>query len=108
MGEGLDVVLMRSAIRLGRIEWQRHALERMVERAIARVEVLQVLLEGERIEDYPDDWPLPSALFLGWSHERPLHAVVAFDSNRNTVAIITVYEPTLEHFESDFRTRRKL
>ena len=108
MGEGLDVALMRSAVRLGRIEWQRHALERMVERAIARVEVLQILLEGERIEDYPEDWPLPSALFLGWSHERPLHAVVAFNSDRNTVAIIAVYEPTLEHFERDFRTRRKL
>ena len=107
MGGGLDIDQLRAAARQGRLEWQRHALERMVERGITRAEVLEILLNGERIEDYPEDRPLPSGLFLGWVRGRPLHVVAAFDAANGTVAIITTYEPTLEHFEADFRTRRK-
>jgi hypothetical protein len=82
-------------------------LERMVERGITRAEVQEVLLGGERIEDYPGDRPLPSGLFLSWVRGRPLHVVAAFDMANKTVVIITAYEPTVEYFESDFRTRRK-
>jgi len=77
------------------------------ERTITREDVLQILLSGERIEDYPDDFPLPSALFLGRIAGGPVHVVAAFNGARKTVAIITVYEPPLNHFEHDFRTRRK-
>jgi hypothetical protein len=107
MGESLDVDQLRMATGQRRLEWQRHALERMVERGIMRAEVLEVLLSGERIEDYPGDRPLPSSLFLCWVRGRPLHVVAAFDGANRTVAIITTYEPTLEYFEADFRTRRK-
>lgn len=107
MGESLDIDQLRAAACQGRLEWQRHALERMVERGITRAEVQEVLLGGERIEDYPGDRPLPSGLFLSWVRGRPLHVVAAFEMANRTVAIITAYEPTLEYFESDFRTRRK-
>lgn len=107
MGESLDIDQLRAAARQGRLEWQRHALERMVERGITRADVLEVLFSGERIEDYPGDRPLPRALFLNWVRGRPLHVVAAFDMDNRTVAIITTYEPTLEYFEADFRTRRK-
>jgi hypothetical protein len=39
MGESLDMDQLRAAARQGRLEWQRHALERMVERGITRAEV---------------------------------------------------------------------
>ena len=78
-----------------------------VERGITRAEVLEVVLGGERIEDYPADRPLPSGLFLSWVRGRPLHVVAAYDVTNRTVAIITAYEPTLEYFEAEFRTRRK-
>jgi hypothetical protein len=107
MGKSLDVNQLRAAAHQWRLEWQRHALERMVERGVTRAEVREVLLGGERIEDYPGDRPLPSGLFLRWVRGRPLHVVAAFDVASRTVAIITTYEPTLEHFEADFRTRRK-
>jgi hypothetical protein len=107
MGESLDIEQLRSAARQGRLEWQRHVLERMLERGITRAEVREVLLGGERIEDYAGDRPLPSGLFLSWVRGRPLHVVAAFDVANRTVAIITTYEPTLEYFEADFRTRRK-
>jgi hypothetical protein len=39
----------------------------MVVRNIPRDAVIQVLKYGDCIEDYPNDFPLPSALFLGRS-----------------------------------------
>lgn len=107
MTKNLDLERMREAIQAGRVEWQRHALERMARRGIRREEVFQAMLTGERIEDYPDTKPFPSALFLGWSRVRPLHVVAAYDSLGDRAFIITVYEPDLEHFEPDFKTRRK-
>lgn len=104
---GFDLAEMRNAVKLGSIEWQRHVLERMANREIRRQEVLKVLLTGERIEVYPEDYPFPSALFLGWINKTPLHVVAAFSAARKTVYIITVYEPTRTHFESDFKTRKK-
>jgi len=90
-----------------RIQWQRHALERMIQRGIRRSDVLQVLTKGELIEEYPLDKPWPSALFLGWVRGSPVHVVAAYHRNLQKTAIITVYEPSLEYFENDFRTRRK-
>ena len=94
------------AVLHGHIEWQRHALERMMERAISRGIVRKVLLTGEIIEDYPDDKPFPTALFLGWSEGEPFHVVTALDSSTGYCFIITVYRPDLNHFEPDSRTRR--
>jgi hypothetical protein len=54
---------LKIAVENGNIEWQRHALERMMERKIPREAVKEVLKNGEIIEDYPDDKPYPSALF---------------------------------------------
>jgi len=53
----MDRNQLRDAIEHGRIEWQRHAFERMMERNISRDTVREVLLSGEIIEDYPDDKP---------------------------------------------------
>lgn len=82
-------------------------LKRMAERDIRRFDALEVLISGDLIEDYADDEPFPSALFLGWIKTRPIHVVAAFDAESDQVFVITVYEPDLEHFEPDFTTRRK-
>ncbi len=103
----LDIKRMRGAIDLGQLQWQRHVLERMMERGINRADVLSVLLHGECIEGYSGDWPLPSGLFFKWCGKHPLHVVAAFDISNETVAVITAYEPTSDYFEPDFRTRRK-
>lgn len=107
MEKGIDLNRMRAALRDGLIEWQRHALERMAERDIRRFDALEVLISDDLIEDYADDEPFPSALFLGWIKTRPIHVVAAFDAESDQVFVITVYEPDLEHFEPDFKTRRK-
>ncbi len=107
MRHGVDVNRLRSAVRDVRVEWQRHALERMAEREIRRADALEVLRSGELIEEYPDDRPFPSGLFFGWIKTRPIHVVAALDAERERAFVITVYEPDLEHFEPDFKTRRR-
>ncbi len=102
----LDLERLKEAASSGRIQWQRHSLERMLERNISREEVKDVLCSGERIEDYPERYPWPSALFMG-GILRPLHVVAALAPQGTTIAIVTVYEPTTEYFESDLRTRRR-
>jgi hypothetical protein len=98
---------LRTALTVGNIEWERHILERLVSRNISRSTVLHILTLGECIEDYPDDYPFPSGLFLGWHGDKPLHVVAALEETGPTVYIITAYEPDLEHFLADFKTRRK-
>lgn len=98
--------VLRIAVETGTIEWQRHSLERMMERGISREGVKQALLNGEIVEDYADDRPFPSALFLGRQEGKPLHVVAAFDERSGTCFIVTAYHPDKEHFGPDFRTRR--
>lgn len=78
----------------------------MAERRISQATLLEALRAGERIEDYPDDEPYPSALFLASVAARPIHVVAAMDADSDWAYIITAYEPGLDHFSSDFRTRR--
>jgi len=102
----MDTAFIRHAIEMGRIEWNKHALERMLQRGIGREMVKKVLMAGEVIEDYPDDTPYPSALFLGFVDGDPLHVVMAFDAESEHCYVITAYVPDLEHFEDGFRKRR--
>lgn len=69
--------------------------------------VIEVLKTGDCIEDYPDDRPFPSGLVLGWHQGKPLHVVAALEEVALRIFVITAYEPDREHFESDFRTRRR-
>jgi hypothetical protein len=100
--------LLVLAIQERKIEWSVHALRRMLQRDISREAVKQVINSGAVIEDYPEDKPFPCALFLGMWEKRPLHVVVAYDGSSRNVFVVTAYWPDEEHFESDFKTRRKM
>ncbi len=102
-----ELPVFREAVASGRIEWRKHVLQKLAERGIPQQAVREVLLAGERIRDYADDKPFPSALFLGYVSGRPLHVVAACDEGSARAFIITAYEPSLEIFEADHRTRRK-
>ena len=104
----LDLGQLQESIRARRIEWRKHVLQRMAERNISQAAVLDVLLAGEKIRDYPEDKPFASALFLGYADSRPLHVVAALDEAAGQAFIVTVYEPSLEVFEADYKTKRKL
>ena len=98
---------IKSAVFKCQLEWRKHAHQRMMERRISRNDVLNVVLNGECIMEYPNDTPFERLLFFGWSGDRPLHVVFAFDEKLEKVYIITVYEPDLMQFEADYKTRRK-
>lgn len=108
MDSGASVKLeqLRALLTAGRFEWSKHALQRIGQRGMSQADVLEALHTGERIEDYPHDKPYPSALFLGWVGERPIHVVAAADAEHEWAYVITTYEPTLNHFGPDYRTRR--
>ena len=107
MGQTIDIRAMRRAVEAHRIQYRQHAIQRMTERDIERQDIAAVLLTGERIEDYPDDYPLPSALILGWKDSRPLHVVVAFNAATGVAQVVTVYDPGADHLERGFRARRR-
>ena len=65
------------------------------------------ILNGEIIEDYPEDRLFPSCLMLHFIDKKPIHVVLSYDETNKKVYVITVYEPTLEEFCPDFKTRRK-
>ncbi len=102
----IDKELFWSALRRGRIVWRRHALERMLSRNISRDNVKRVLEEREVIENYSEDHPFPSALFIGFVGKRVLHVIAALDKDEGLIYVITAYEPDMQHFQSDMRTRK--
>ena len=64
------------------------------------------IMNGEIIEDYPDDYPHPSCLIYGVIRDsKVLHAVVGSDDD--TAYIITAYFPNTDKFEENLKTRRK-
>jgi hypothetical protein len=83
-----------------------HSIRRIFERGIKKEEILEVITNGEKVADYPDDRPFPSSLFLGFVRQKPLHVVVAFDAASETCYVITAYEPDLLIWNDDFKTRR--
>ena len=101
----MDIEKVIESVRKGQIKWQTHALARMLERYISRDEVNEVILYGDIIEEYPNDYPLPSCLIF-YNDIKPLHVVLSYDEEIHVTYIITVYQPDLNHFEADFKTRR--
>ena len=103
----LDRALLARLARAGRVQWTFHARTRAAERGFEAAGIDVVLVSGEVIEEYPNDKPFPGALLLGRVTGRPVHVVAAVDRTGRMSYVITVYEPSRQHFEDDFRTRRK-
>ncbi|MBR0030859.1 MAG: DUF4258 domain-containing protein [Treponema sp.] len=83
-----------------------HVFRRMAERRFSPDEIKSVIENGLVIKEYPDDTPYPSRLILGYSGNRPVHVVSAYNSTDDTEYVITVYEPDALRWTSDFTERR--
>jgi beta-phosphoglucomutase-like phosphatase (HAD superfamily) len=77
----------------------------MFERKITAEDVQAVVTEGEVVQDYPEDKPYPSRLLLGWRGTRPIHVVVAEDSEDGILIVGTAYEPDPVQWDSGFRRK---
>lgn len=93
-------------INSGNIQWQKHALQRMMERKISRADVKTAILVGEIIEYFKDDKPYPSALFANINGKNAIHVVAAFNVEAEICYIITAYVPDENYFKEDLVTRR--
>lgn len=83
-----------------------HAKLRLSERGIKLKDVINCIENGEILEQYETDKPLPSCLVLGLSIENKyLHAVVSHDDE--FIYLITAYYPDLTKWNSDYKTRRE-
>ncbi len=102
-----DTNLFQQALHECNIVWRKHTLERMLLRNIRREQILGAMKDGEIIQVYDYDRPFPSVLLLGFSDSRPIHVVAAFDETLGIIYVITAYEPDLDIFESDFKTKKK-
>lgn len=80
-------------------------MARLLQRGISIDDVKQVILTGEIIENYPDDYPYPSCLLLGKNFdERYLHVVCGFGEEE--LWLITAYKPSAEKWQADLKTRK--
>jgi len=70
----MDIEKTRKSVTDQKINWQIHALARMLERGISREEVKEAIL---------------------------------YDETNHATYIITAYQPDLNHFETDLKTRQR-
>lgn len=83
----------------------KHMAKRLKERGIKFSHVRNALLNGEIIEQYPDDYPYPSCLVSGFSEgKETLHVCVGFGDGK--LWLITAYYPDTNGWEPDFKTRK--
>jgi hypothetical protein len=94
---------IQDKIKIGEYRFSDHSVKRMIEKSVDRHEVEEVVLEGEVIEEYPEDKYSPSCLIYGkTSKGRYLHVQISYPP---AVVVITTYEPDPEEW-IDGRVRR--
>lgn len=99
----MDIALIQEKVLEGDYFWRQHAIERSIERVIAEESIAEVILNGEIIEEYPDDKYGPSCLIFGRTRQgRPIHVQCSLPPE---VWIITLYEPDPDEWV-DFKKRR--
>lgn len=82
-----------------------HANLQCIERIIDSSDILKVLQHGEIIEAYPNDYPFPSCLMLGFiTPDKPMHVCCGLGEGK--IYIITAYYPNPNKWDSDMKTRK--
>ncbi len=102
----MDIEWIQRNVRSGKYEFSGHAEDEREAEKILIADVEGALLNGEILEDYPNDPWGPSCLVLGYSSRGyPIH-VVCGGIPSGKLRLITVYTPALPKWVDD-RTRRR-
>ncbi len=73
-----------------------HAVKQMIKRSITRSEIEEAVINGEIIEEYPDDKYSPSCLIYGRTKtEKDLHVQLSLPPS---IIVITTYDPDPEEW----------
>jgi hypothetical protein len=83
------------AIRASRVIPSRHSLNEAVADNLLIDEIYESVVEGgDIIEDYPDAYPSPACLILGFNTiGDPIHSVWTYNPVTQMAKLITVYRP---------------
>lgn len=97
--------LQALAVDIDNFKVTKHMTKRFNERDIKLRFIQSTLLNGEIIEQYPNDYPYPSCLVLNFLNgETPIHVCVGLGEGK--LWIITAYYPNTNEWEDDFKTRK--
>ena len=96
-----------NAIQNSRVRITDHADEEAFNDSLTYEEIYSSVIQGEIIEDYPNDKPYPSSLVLGENFVgEPIHSVWAYNPGNLWAVLITVYRPDPERW-IDWKVRVK-
>ncbi|MBI4822760.1 MAG: DUF4258 domain-containing protein [Nitrospirae bacterium] len=91
-----------------KIFWSLHAVKKLRIESLRKAEVENSLKGCIIVEDYPlESRPLPDCLVLGFAGSAPVHVVVAIDRDFDRILIVTVYRPSAERWEDDWKKRKR-
>jgi hypothetical protein len=103
--DGITLDILRNLCKDETILMTQHVYNRCRERGIRYVDIENAVMNGEIVEQYPDDFPYPSCLALGASVDGHfIHVVCGVGEGK--LWIITAYYPNLGKWESDLKTRK--
>lgn len=102
----LSIELLKSLNRPENIEITLHAAKRLEQRKITVGDILNCISNGEIIEHYPDDYPFPSCLIVGFNlNNKTVHAVIGYGNER--IWLITAYYPDPSQWDKSFKIRKE-
>ncbi len=100
----MDIEPIRKIAQASELFFTDHAVRQMAKRSIMDTEVVEAILAGQIIEEYPDDKYGPSCLILGRTQaKRPLHVQCSVPPQ---VRVITTYQPDPNEWEDDLMRRK--
>lgn len=90
----MNIAYIIEAIRANRVRVTDHADEEAEADQLTFDEIYFSVLNGEIIEDYPNDKPYPSCLIYGRTFGgEPVHSVWAYNEKNLWAVLVTVYRP---------------
>ena len=96
-----------NAIRGNSVRITDHADEEAFNDSLTYEEIYLSVIQGNIIEDYPNDKPYPSGLIMGMNFSNePIHSVWAYNLENQWAVLITVYRPDPERW-IDWKIRVK-
>lgn len=90
----MDLTRLREVVRQNKYMIKQHAKQRMGERQIKDNEIVDVILDGEIIEENPTAHPFPKCLLMKFvRNNEPLYVSVAFDGEHAYIITVHWYDP---------------
>lgn len=101
----MDILDLRKLCNDDTIQVTSPVLKRCRERNITLDDIISCIMSGEIIEDYPNDYPHPSALIMGYKNGNPIHLVAGIGNDK--LWIITAYLPDPNQWNHNFKIRKE-